>query len=284
MTLLRKISHLTPTNMRKRYHKFNYRRTKVQSHKIIAETVLAGGSVVTQIAEEENLEVFRGHSDTGYHNFGTKWWTNPACPFSYKYLSLDSELYPEQYFGSSIGGHPDYTRSKQLYDYMQRVYALIFGSNFNSILELGTGGGEISVHFHEAGLDLVAVEGTTSGVNKLRGLGIAEDQIVFANLKFMKPLNRKFDLVMCTEVAEHLEPWFASKIVSNCVEHGDVIWFSAARGDAMPHYHHINEVPIEAWDNIFAHFGFGYYVALNQTQGRADRLYFNKAKFDTIQH
>ncbi len=164
---------------------------------------------------------------------------------------------------------------------MQETFSAVFGVKSTSVLELGTGGGEITLHFHKASLDYQAVEGTEAGAKKLLSAGIPEARISLQNLKFMKPLGRTFDLVMCTEVAEHIEPWFASKLVSNCVEHGDVVWFSAAKGDAPPHYHHMNEVPIEAWDNIFAHFRFTYHIALNQTLNRADRIYLNASKFDS---
>lgn len=74
-------------------------------------------------------------------------------------------------------------------------------------------------------------------------------------------------------MAEHIEPWFASKVVENCTRHANAVWFSAAKGDARPHYHHSNEAPIEAWDRLFAFFGFTFGVVLDGRYGRADRLY-----------
>ncbi|MGK9369481.1 hypothetical protein ACSSWA_11325 [Melioribacter sp. Ez-97] len=92
----------------------------------------------------------------------------------------------------------------------------------------------------------------------------------------MNYLNEKFDIVMCTEVIEHIEPFFASKIVDLCTAHADVIWFSSADRNRQPHYHHINEVSKEVWDNIFAFFGFNHFIELNRLHGRADRLYLSK--------
>lgn len=244
------------------------------SHPLIETVDLPSGRTLFRIQKEATLKVFREDEDTGYHDYGTQWWTNPECPYAFKYLALDA-LYEPTYFDESRG-HPSYARSKELYAYMQSVSVDLFGRRFSSILELGTGGGEITRHFHEDGLDFVAVEGTTAGVEKLLSLGIPRERILQRNLKFLERLERKFDIAMCTEVAEHIEPWFASKVVSNCVEHADVVWFSAAKGDAPPHYHHINEVPIQAWDNLFAHFGFNCFVELNGTMGRADRIYLNE--------
>lgn len=228
---------------------------------------------IIKIESEENIQVGDVVRNDGYHSYGRMWWTNPDCPYAYKYLSLDS-LYPSEYFGENIG-HPDEQASSLLYEYMQATYYAIFENSFNSILELGTGGGEITTQFHKHQLDYIAVEGTTAGIDKLHKIGIDPNKIIKANLKFFNGVDRKFDLVMCTEVVEHLEPWFASKIVDNCVKHADIVWFSAATGTNPPHYHHMNEVPLEAWDNIFAHFGFNYFIKLNGCMGRADRIYMN---------
>ncbi len=112
-------------------------------------------------------------------------------------------------------------------------------------------------------------------MEKLKSIGIPNTSILHCDLKFLNPLERTFDVVMCTEVAEHIEPWFASKIVENCTRHSDVVWFSAANGSAPPHFHHMNEAPIEAWDNIFAQFDFRYHLPLSGLHGRADRVYLN---------
>ncbi len=246
----------------------------VGSHTVTGCFSLKNGQKIVSLTREEVFEVFDQEKDNGYHDYGTSWWTNPNCPMSFKYLSLDA-LYAPIYFADGGGGHPTFSQSSKLYEYMQQTYEALFGRAFASILELGTGGGEITRHFKDAQLDYLAVEGTEAGVLKLLDIGCPPWRILKRNLKFMENLAKNFDLVMCTEVAEHIEPWFASKVVENCVSHADVVWFSAAKGDAKPHYHHINEIAIEAWDNIFAHFGFVHHVPLNGMMGRADRIYMN---------
>ncbi len=250
------------------------------SHQVLAKTRLPSGHTLVQLREDEPINPSQ-MPDKGFHGFGTQWWSNAECPYSYKYLSLDA-MYAPSYFESTGTGHPSYENAKQLYQYMQDVYEMLFGRKFKSIIELGTGGGEITHHFFEDNLELLAIEGTTHGIEKLLKLGLRPEQTLKRNLKFLEPLNRKFDIAMCTEVAEHIEPWFASKVVSNCVEHSDVVWFSAAKGDYRPQYHHVNEVPIQAWDNIFANFGFGFHIALNGMIGRADRVYFNSESANRI--
>ena len=232
---------------------------------------------ILKIASEEFVQDIL---DSGYHEYGTSWWTNLECPYAYKYLNIDS-LYPPNYFGNNMG-HPTQQQSAALYNYMQQIYLLLFNKEFHSVLEIGTGGGEITTQFHQNSLDYIAIEGTLAGVEKLKSVGIDPNNIIKANIKFFNGVDRKFDITMCTEVAEHIEPWFASKVVENCVRSTDVVWFSAAPGNEPAHYHHINEVPMQAWDNIFAHFGFNYSIHLNQLISRASRLYLNQRSLDKI--
>ncbi|HTI03664.1 MAG TPA: glycosyltransferase family 2 protein [Acidisoma sp.] len=209
----------------------------------------------------------------GYHAYGNEWWRNLECPYSFKYISLDT-LYPEQYFEPEIG-HPSDAAASDLYRYMQQVYSFLFGRKFSSVIELGTGGGEITTAFAKDGLDYLAVEGSTAGVDTLVARGIDPERIRKFNLKFMPRLERRFDLAMCTEVIEHIEPFFASKIVDNCISHSDAIWFSAADRNRPAHYHHVNEQPIEVWDNLFAYMGYSWSVHLNGMMERAARLYLS---------
>lgn len=229
---------------------------------------------VRHVAKEHPLPVFDGAKDNGYHNYSPKWWTNKACPYSYKYMSIDP-LYPSAYF--EIPDHPNLSAGYQLYSYMQDTFISCFDRTFRSVLELGTGSGSLTKQFANHNVDYMAVEGTEAGVEKLKKIGLDEEKIRRYNVKFMPNLQRRFDLVVCTEIAEHVEPTFSSKIVDDCIQHSDVVWFSSTDGSgSRPHYHHPNEQPIEAWDNLFAHMGFPYFIPLNNLYGRASRLYVSE--------
>lgn len=246
---------------------------KVRRHREIAQTT-RGGLRVVEIAREETLRVdIDDKRDTGYHRFGNAWWLRPGCPHSFKYLDIDT-MYPDAYFDGH--GHPEDHAAQDLVDYMQSVFRALFGRELRSLLELGSGGGEITKVLADRHLDFLTVEGTEAGVRRLYEIDIPDERISQHNLKFMPPLGRTFDMVMCTEVAEHIEPFFASKVVENCIRHGDAVWFSAADRNRAAHYHHINELPIEAWDNLFAHMGFPQFVELDGRHGRASRVYLRK--------
>ena len=247
---------------------------RVVRHPTLSETE-RGGLRVVEIAREAPLTVTIDEaSDSGYHRYGNAWWTRSTCPLSYNYLAIET-LYPERYFQGH--SHPGAGPAFDLVDYMHIVFRALMRRELSSVLELGSGGGEITRALANRGLDYFAVEGTAAGVARLNEIGLDPGRILQCDLKFLPPLPRKFDLVMCTEVAEHIEPFFASKIVANCVAHADAVWFSAADRERAAHYHHINEVAIEAWDNLFAHMGMPFFVELDGRQGRASRLYLREA-------
>lgn len=68
-------------------------------------------------------------------------------------------------------------------------------------------------------------------------------------------LGRRFDLVQCLEVGEHLPAASAGIFVDNLVGHGDVVLFSAAP-PGQGGEHHINEQPPEYWRGMFAQRGY----------------------------
>lgn len=68
-------------------------------------------------------------------------------------------------------------------------------------------------------------------------------------------LKRRFDLIVCLEVAEHLSPAAAEPFVESLVRHAPAILFSAAipfQGGS----HHLNEQFLSYWETIFAKHGF----------------------------
>ncbi len=227
--------------------------------------------IIHQVAVQEDCAIPSGDM---YHKYGNNWWSNPECPYAYKYLTLDT-LYPKEYFNAEH--HPNSDRADEMIKYMQDTYYYLFGKHFISVLELGSGGGEMTAQFAKYGLEYVTVEGTSEGCKRLVSVGISPDRILQRDLRKMENLDRKFDLVMCTEVAEHLEPPFASRIVELCTQHSDVVWWSAADPHRPAHYQHMNEQEPEVWDNLFAFYEYDrYYKPPIDFMERAKRVYFNK--------
>jgi SAM-dependent methyltransferase len=64
-------------------------------------------------------------------------------------------------------------------------------------------------------------------------------------------LGRRFDLVVCLEVAEHLSPAAAERFVESLVRHASAVLFSAAIPFQGGH-HHVNERFLSYWATLFA--------------------------------
>ena len=79
---------------------------------------------------------------------------------------------------------------------------------------------------------------------------VSLDKILFKDLKQPLRLERKFDLAMSLEVAEHLPASSASDFVKELTGLSDVILFSAAIPGQGGTYH-INEQYPEYWANLF---------------------------------
>jgi 2-polyprenyl-3-methyl-5-hydroxy-6-metoxy-1,4-benzoquinol methylase len=225
---------------------------------------------LVRIEQTARAEAYVGDEDRGYHNFGNGWWFNRDCPFAFKYLDIDG-LYPEPYFEAA--GHLTRDQALELVRYMLTTYRSVMGRSPETVLDLGPGSGQIAKALTEEGIAVTLVEGTSAGTARLRADGFAEGRVKQANIKFLSGSLGKFDLVWCTELAEHIEPFFASKIVEVCCSHAPAVWFSAADPYRPAHYHHMNEQPIEVWDNLFAHFAFDSFVELENKHGRSARLY-----------
>ena len=68
-------------------------------------------------------------------------------------------------------------------------------------------------------------------------------------------LDRKFDLVISLEVAEHLQERTSDGFVASLARHGDVVLFSAAI-PAQGGHHHVNEQFADYWAERFARHGY----------------------------
>src|SRR5207247_712808 len=82
-----------------------------------------------------------------------------------------------------------------------------------------------------------------------------EQAILNIDLEKAFDLGRRFDLVVCLEVAEHLSPPAAASFVESLTRHADVVLFSAA----IPHqggHHHLNEQFLDYWNETSTQHGY----------------------------
>ncbi len=133
---------------------------------------------------------------------------------------------------------------------------LINKFNPASVVDVGCGLGTFLHVFQENGIkEIMGIDG--SWVNK-SDLYIPENRFYVQDLELNFSMDKKFDLVLCLEVAEHLSESSADILVDNLIRLGDIIVFSAAIIN-QGGQNHINEQPFDYWMIKFAKKGFRFY-------------------------
>jgi cyclopropane fatty-acyl-phospholipid synthase-like methyltransferase len=118
----------------------------------------------------------------------------------------------------------------------------------NSVLDVGCGLGTwLSVAQKMNVSEIMGIDGSWLDKSRLR---IDPDLVSIQDLEQPLEIGRKFDLVICLEVAEHLSSDAAPNFIDSLTNHGDIILFSAAipfQGGS----HHINERFPDYWYSLF---------------------------------
>lgn len=117
-----------------------------------------------------------------------------------------------------------------------------------SVVDVGCGVGTwLSVFLKHGIADIQGIDGAYVEKKMLK---IPLEKFLAANITEPIRLNRKFDLVVCLEVAEHLPAKYADFLVDSLAALGPVILFSAAipfQGGV----HHVNEQWPDYWASRF---------------------------------
>lgn len=138
-----------------------------------------------------------------------------------------------------------------------------------SVLDIGCGTGTWLQVVEELGVnDYLGIDGDW----------VDRSQLVISSNKFLssdltKPLElgRKFDLVICLEVVEHLPVTSAETIVRTLISHSNTILFSAAI-PKQGGQRHINEQPVFFWVDLFEKNGYRFYDLLRPTIWKDDSI------------
>ncbi len=150
----------------------------------------------------------------------------------------------------------DYNHSGNLHSLegaRQALLTLLPQIRARSVLDVGCGRGTWLKAAEDCGIhEAVGVD----------GVPIPESELYFPASAFLvrdltKPLDlkRRFDLVMCLEVGEHLGAEHAPQLVENLARHSDVILFSAAC-PGQPGQHHVNCQWPDYWQGLFNRAGY----------------------------
>jgi SAM-dependent methyltransferase len=125
-----------------------------------------------------------------------------------------------------------------------------------SVLDVGCGIGTWLAEWIKQ--DVTDVLGLDGEYVDKTALVIEPAKFVPTDLQKRFSLGRKFDLVECLEVAEHLDEAYADLFIESLASHGDTILFSAAI-PGQGGTHHVNEQWQSYWIEKFSRSGFKVY-------------------------
>jgi SAM-dependent methyltransferase len=121
-----------------------------------------------------------------------------------------------------------------------------------SLVDVGCGVGTWASVAKSLGVaEVVGVDGEYVSARQLH---IAPDEFISHDLVEPLDLGRRFDLVVCMEVAEHLPASRGESFIEELAELGNVILFSAAI-PGQGGVGHLNERPQSYWSDLFARSG-----------------------------
>lgn len=126
-------------------------------------------------------------------------------------------------------------------------------TNPKSVLDIGCGTGTWLKIFEQNGIyDIYGLDGEYVDISKLC---ISTSKFASVDLRSSIDLKRKFDVLLCLEVAEHIEENYAVELINTLERHGDTIIFSAAI-PSQGGQNHVNEQQPEYWSLKFESFGY----------------------------
>jgi len=159
-----------------------------------------------------------------------------------------NNIYEEKYFHSSIFD----------YDYGPIADAIIEQYHPVSVIEFGCGSGYLSKALNSRGVFVTAIDGYAdpdfSGKEGIEFAKVNLNDPAAVDL-FLSSLPSKYDVAICMEVAEHLQPSVSLGLIKSITSVSDVVIFSAAvpgqDGDG-----HINCRRRDEWHEFFYRQGF----------------------------
>ncbi len=140
--------------------------------------------------------------------------------------------------------------------------------NPKSALDVGCGIGTWTKILQEEQIEAIGIDYFDLDRNLLV---ISEDDFIPVDLEKGFDLNKRFDLIVCLEVLEHLRENSSETIIEAITRHSDTVLFSAAipnqGGD-----NHINEQPFSFWFDKFEKRGYYFYDVFRDKYWQDERI------------
>jgi SAM-dependent methyltransferase len=134
-----------------------------------------------------------------------------------------------------------------------------------TVIDVGCSSGVYLVPFKARGVEIYGIDGSPGAGYQL---ALAEFELV--DLRNPWTPAKRYDLALCIEVAEHLQPIHAETLVATLSRCADKIYFSAARAGQGGEGHY-NEQDRGYWLEMFGRYGYARHAASDEIQQMIDR-------------
>lgn len=123
--------------------------------------------------------------------------------------------------------------------------------NFSSVIDIGCGNGDLLNSFLNLGIkNLKGIEGNENFLHHSDQFDVSIE-----NLESQIHFQKKYDVAICLEVAEHIDAIFADNLISTLTCASDLVIFSAAV-PGQGGTNHVNEQPPNYWALKFLTHGY----------------------------
>jgi SAM-dependent methyltransferase len=142
-----------------------------------------------------------------------------------------------------------------------------------SVVDIGCGIGTFLKCFKQHGIkDVLGIDGPWVNMDLLH-TNISPQEFKEQNLEQSFKLEKKYDLVVSVEVAEHIHPEYADVFIQNLISAGNVIFFSAA----VPQQggqNHVNEQWLSYWKEKFSEYDYEVHDVLKPYFWNNPKIFF----------
>ena len=157
--------------------------------------------------------------------------------------------YDENYFLHEIGDMDEpYVRDNPVWKaiFARIAQAIVTELAPKSVLDAGCGIGFLVGALRERGVEAFGLD-----ISEYAIANAADEVRPFCEIaSITDELTRRYDLIVCMEVLEHLPPHLAPRAVDNLTSHTDVVLFSSTPDDFRESTH-LNVQPTEYWAGLF---------------------------------
>lgn len=155
-------------------------------------------------------------------------------------MAVNIKIYDQKFFNNTL----------RLENSSVKAFADILIEHFapKSVVDIGCGIGLYLAEFKINNIEIFGCDGAPAAISG----SLIADKIKLHDLCQPLKLNHQFDLCLCLEVAEHLEPTSGQTLINTLTNLAKTIIFTAATpGQGPKSIGHINEQPPAYWHKLF---------------------------------